>query len=207
MRSQRPYKRKALNLAVNRDMQLRMIAKIATILFVSLLISSSAYYGWANQEITSSFRLFHIKARNFLDFLLPAVAASFVLSLAVGTLASLFFPKNIAGSLFRIESEVRRIAAGDLGVRIKLRSGDEGTALAAALNGLTADLQTKAAAIADALAEADDILPPGVNRQPTLKETQRLQALHGRIAAALVDWKSSPVAASDAASPPTADRG
>lgn len=83
--------------------------------------------------------MFHVKARNFLDFLLPVVGISFGVSLVVGTVASLFFPKNVAGPLYRIEEDVRKMAGGDLTVRIRLRDGDEGAAVAGQINQL-ADL-------------------------------------------------------------------
>ncbi|MGE4579893.1 MAG: HAMP domain-containing protein [Desulfuromonadales bacterium] len=129
-------KRKFLNLSIHSAMQWRMIARISSILFICLLLSSAVYYHFANVEITSSFKLFHIKARSFLDMLLPTVAYSFVFSLVVGFIASLFFPKNYAGSVYRIEQDLKQIREGDLRKRITLRKGDEVKELADQVNTL-----------------------------------------------------------------------
>ncbi len=87
------YKRKLLNFSINRHMQFNMIGKICLILFVSQLLSGLIFFYFSNQEITASFQMFHIKARNFLDFLWPVVGASVLISVIVGFLASLFFSK------------------------------------------------------------------------------------------------------------------
>ncbi|MBN1957160.1 MAG: methyl-accepting chemotaxis protein [Desulfuromonadales bacterium] len=132
-------KRKLLNLSINRGMQFRMIGKISLILFASQLLSGLIFFYFSNQEITASFQMFHIKARNFLDFLLPVILSSVLISLLIGFLASLFFPKPIAGALYRIEEDLKRIIAnGDLSTPIQLRSGDQVGPVAEQINLLLA---------------------------------------------------------------------
>jgi len=140
-------KRKLLNLSIHSAMQWRMIARISSILFICLLLSSAVYYHFANVEITSSFKLFHIKARSFLDMLLPTVAYSFVFSLVVGFIASLFFPKNYAGSVYRIEQDLKQIREGDLCKQITLRKGDEVTELAREINTLVSQFHDQVLSI------------------------------------------------------------
>jgi len=167
------YKRKLLNLSVNRDMQFHMIAKIALILMASLLISSASYYFLANQEINSSFRLFHVQARTFLDFLLPVIIGSFLVSLVIGTAASLFFPKSVAGGLYRIEQEVQKVTKGDLTVNIKLRKGDEVESLAGQINQLVDGFRREIAGIRSSLDRAEDLLSP----ETGLSSAERLEGL------------------------------
>ncbi|MFH1021608.1 MAG: methyl-accepting chemotaxis protein [Pseudomonadota bacterium] len=181
MNQERTYKRKILNFSVNRAMQLRMIGKLISIILVSLLISGGVYYHYANQQITASFMLFHIKARNFLDFLLPVVGISFVISLVVGTIASLFFPKNVAGALYRIEEDVRRITEGDLTVQITLRSGDEGVSLAEQLNQMVALFRETIVSVQDSLHQAQKVCGTGPEMIST-EHLAELQASLGQIA-------------------------
>jgi methyl-accepting chemotaxis protein len=137
MIAQKIYKRKLLNFSVKREMQFRMIGKILLLLVVSLFLSSLIFYLFSDREVTSSYKMFHIKARNFLDFLLPAVAFSFLFSLIVGAIACLFLPKSIAGGVYRIEQDLKKIIAhGDLTLQIKLRNGDQLVSLAAEINTL-----------------------------------------------------------------------
>ena len=132
-------------------------------------------------QITASFLLFHIKARNFLDFLLPVVGISFVISLVVGTIASLFFPKNIAGALYRIEEDVRRIAEGDLTVQISLRSGDEGGSLAEQLNKMIKLFRETIVGVQDSLRQAQEICGTGPEMIP-VEHLAELQASLAQIA-------------------------
>lgn len=140
MSAVKTHKRKMLNFSIKRDMQFKMIGKIFLILFISLLLSGAIFYQFANQEVTSSFKMFHVKARNFLDFLLPVVLSSFGISLVAGTIGSLFFPKPIAGGLYRIEKDLQKVIdEKDLTVRINLRTGDQMIPLAGQINTLLTD--------------------------------------------------------------------
>ena len=72
-----------LDFSVNPALQVRMIARVVLILFGSLFLSALIYYYFADREINNSLLLFHIHARNFLDFLLPIVVSSLFFSLAM----------------------------------------------------------------------------------------------------------------------------
>ncbi|PLX46793.1 MAG: hypothetical protein C0613_15995 [Desulfobulbaceae bacterium] len=171
----RPYKRKVLNLTVNRAMQMRLISRVSVIVMASLLLMSAVYYQYANQEINGSFMQFHITARNFLDFLLPVVGIAFVVSLLAGGLASLFVPKSLAGPLYRMEEDLRRIAAGDLTVRVKLRDGDEGAALAAQINETVDHFQKTASLVWVAMHQAENLCETsGVRAEDRLLELRAL---------------------------------
>lgn len=174
MSTGKPYKRRVLNFSIQRAMQLRMIGKIAAILFLSLLLSSMVFYYFADQEITGSFRLFHIRARNFLDFLLPVVIASFVISLLSGAIASLFFPKNYAGPLYRIEEDVKRFGAMDFSRPIILRKNDESASLAAQINLLADRISRKLHNIEHAAAQAQELCRRG---EMTAEDREKCQEL------------------------------
>jgi len=163
MTTKKLYRRKPLNFSINPGIQLRMIGLISGILFICLLISSAVYFQFANQEIGASFKLFHIKARNFLDMLLPVIATSFVVSLLCGVVASLFFPKNYAGTLYRLETDLKKILnTSDLSLQITLRDGDQAQSLATQVNALLADLRQRVAQSQQALAHLDELCEPGV---------------------------------------------
>ncbi|WP_321390178.1 hypothetical protein [uncultured Desulfuromusa sp.] len=152
----RTYKRKLLNFSIKRDMQFKMIGKIFLILLVSLLLSGVIFYQFANQEITSSFQMFHVKARNFLDFLFPVVLSSFAISLVAGVIGSLFFPKPIAGGLYRIEMDLQQIIdADDFRTQIKLRDGDQLIPLAEQVNRILNDVRTRMNHVQTALQELE----------------------------------------------------
>jgi methyl-accepting chemotaxis protein len=102
--------------------------------------------------------MFHVKARNFLDFLLPVVLSSFAISLVAGVIGSLFFPKPIAGGLYRIEMDLQQVIDdNDLRVQTKLRDGDQLIPLAEQINLLLNDMRTRMNHVQLALTELEKI--------------------------------------------------
>ncbi len=137
-------RRRKINFSVKRKMQLRLLFKILTIIFVGIGLMGLVFYLYSNREISHSYRQFHVQAKNFLDYLLPAVIASLVIAFISSLAITIFFPHKIAGPLFRIERDIKeRISKGDFTVRFKLRKGDEVHDLAEALNAAMESLSEK----------------------------------------------------------------
>ena len=102
-----------------------MFFKVLGVLLVALLVGGTIFYFYSDINVGTSYRLFHVKATNFLDFLLPVLLSGFFVSLLVGGFVALFFPHNFAGPLFRIESELIDIGRGNFSKKLKLRKGSE----------------------------------------------------------------------------------
>ena len=159
MSTEKTYKRKRFfNYSVKGRLQFRMLFKIWMILFVSLLISGAIFYLYSDINVGASYRLFHVKAKNFLDFLLPVLVGGFATSLVLGILVALFFPHAFAGPLHRIEKELGAIGHGDLSKRITLRKGSEVHELADAINEMAENLRNQVRRIRDAGDEINDII-------------------------------------------------
>ena len=128
-------RRKHLNFSIKRKLQLRLFIKVLTIAIVAVGIMGAIFYFYSEREISSSYRQFHINAKNFLDLLLPVVVLSLLAAVVVSISITLFFPIKIAGPLYRIERDLKeKLANGDLTVRFHLRKGDEVDDLAEAVN-------------------------------------------------------------------------
>ena len=151
------HKRKRLNLSIKRSMQFRMIRQTSAIVFSCLFLLCIIFYFYSNREIGASFVAFHVKARNFLDMLWPMVAISFLASLLIGVVASLFSPKVYAGPLYRIEEDLKQAIAGDLTKRIKLRDGDEGQELTKQLNDFFDIVSEKIAKLKEGINQVENL--------------------------------------------------
>ncbi len=128
-------KRRIINFSVKRQMQIRIFIKILGIILIGVGLMAVVFYFFSNREINSSYRQFHIHAKNFLDLLLPTVFLSMFLALLASIVITVFLPIKIAGPLFRIERDIKeKVANGDLTVRFVLRKGDEVGELADAVN-------------------------------------------------------------------------
>ena len=128
-------KRKKINYSVKRDMQVRLFIRVLCITLIGIGLMAVCFYFYSNREMNNSFRMFHIHAENFLEYLIPAVAISTVLAVLAAFFISLFFPLKIAGPLYRIEKDLKdHVRNGDLTMRFRLRKGDELVDLAESLN-------------------------------------------------------------------------
>ena len=159
MSAERGYKRKRFfNYSINKRLQIRMLFKVWAIVFISLLLAGIIFYLYSNINVGNSYRLFHVKAKNFLDFLLPVLVSGFFASLILGVLIALFFPHAFAGPLYRIEKELAGIGGGDLTKKIRLRKGSEVPELVDAINAMVADLRAQVQKISDAAEEMGGII-------------------------------------------------
>lgn len=159
MSTQRTYKRKRFfNYSVKRKLQFRMLCKIWIIVFASLLLAGVIFYYYGNVSVGSSYRLFHIKAQSFLDFLFPVLVVGFFASLVLGAVFALFFPHDFAGPLHRIENELSEIGQGHLNTEIRLRKGSEVDELAVAVNTMTVNLRNQVTKVVEATDEMGQLI-------------------------------------------------
>lgn len=118
------YKRKKLNLTVKREFQLWLLVRIIGTILLSSLVAAAILFFYARQEIGQSFYEAHIRIRHVSDLLIPVVIAGSLVSLISGTILALFLPQKIAGPIFRIEEDLRKIQEGQLDKVIKIRKED-----------------------------------------------------------------------------------
>ncbi len=150
MSTERRYKRKRFfNYSIKTGLQLRMLIKIWIIILASLLLTGIIFYFYSDINVGKSYRLFHVKANNFLDFLLPVLLTGFFASLILGVVAALFFPHAVAGPIYRIEKEIIEIGKGRLNKEVIVRKGDEVKDLADSVNVMIEELRNRIKRISD----------------------------------------------------------
>ncbi len=156
--SDKPYKRRrSFNFSIKRRLQLHMLFKIWAIILISLLVTGIIFYFYSDMNVGKSYRMFHIKAENFLDFLVPVLLTGFFASLVLGVVLSLLFPHAIAGPLYRIEREIVDIGRGNLRKEIVVRRGDELQDLADSINIMIMGLRDNIKTISDISGEIGDL--------------------------------------------------
>jgi len=165
--SERAYKRKRVfNFSIKKRLQWRILLKIWGIILASLLVTGIIFYFYSDINVGKSYRLFHIKAESFLDFLIPVLLTGFFASLILGVVASLFFPHAIAGPLHKIERELVDIGKGDLRKEIRIREGDELKDLADSVNIMVRGLRDNIKAISDISVEIGGLVARARDESP-----------------------------------------
>ena len=151
-------KRRKLNLAVKRQFQIWLLARIVGVVVVSSLVAVLILYFYSRQEISSSFYKAHIQIRRVSDLLLPVMAAGAFVSLLSGVILALFLPQKLAGPVFRIQKSLDVIKNGDLTEKIILRRNDTLQDLAGSVNETTADLRSRILEIKEIQRELDKVV-------------------------------------------------
>lgn len=135
--------RKKLNLGVKREFQRWLLMQVLFAVALSAVVAASVLYFYARQEVVGSFFDAHVKLRRVSDLLLPVVLAGSCVSLLGGALLAVFLPQKIAGPLFRIEEDLKKMGQGDLTVTVKLRTGDTLQDFAATVNTALAETRSR----------------------------------------------------------------
>jgi len=141
------FKRKKLNLQVEREFQIWLLVRILGVVLLCSLVAGVILFLYARHETASSFYQAHIKIRRVSDLLLPVVVASSLVSLASGLLLALFLPQKIAGPIYRIEKDLEQVGQGDLTVTIRLRKEDILQDFSQSLNVALASIRERVAAV------------------------------------------------------------
>ncbi len=189
MPDKKNYKRKKFfNLSIKRGLQFRMLVKIWVIVLASLLVTSVIFYFYSDINVGTSYRQFHVKADNFLDFLFPVLIAGFFASLILGVVAALFFPHSFVGPLYRMEKELIEIGKGDLKKEIGLRKGDEVRDMADAINVMVSNLRNQIKRISDMSGEIRELIERSDSEGPpeTLK---KIKGVNEKLQQALKEFK------------------
>jgi methyl-accepting chemotaxis protein len=174
MEPKREYKRKKLNIAVKRELQMWLLLRILGVVIVSSLVAVLILYLYSRQEISATFYSAHIQLRRVSDLLFPVLAAGGVVSLLSGLALAIFLPQKIAGPVFRIQKGLGLIQAGDLTEKITLRKGDILTDLADSVNDTTADFRTRIEALKSLQEELEQLAAS--LEESSLKEVSARQA-------------------------------
>jgi len=172
-------RRKKLNLAVKREFQMWLLARIFGVVFVSALAAILILYFYSRQEISSSFYTAHIQIRRISDLLIPVMAAGAFVSLLSGIVLAMFLPQKLAGPIYRIQKSLEVIAGGNLTEHIVLRRNDTLMDLADSVNETTAGLRTKIREIKAIQAELNRMLVSLEHKEALVVSARQDAALEG----------------------------
>ena len=180
-------RRSLLNYSIKRQMQFRLLSRVMAIALIATGLAAVFFYFYSNQEISHSFKQFHMQARNFLDFLLPAIIIALVISIVIAFGMAIVFPHKIAGPLHRIERDVReKVGEGNLTVKFGVRKGDELKELADALNGMVEGLKLK---IGRVKTTSEELASHAVNMHADNDSLKKLSELTKRLEEAVKEFR------------------
>ncbi|MGA1874193.1 MAG: HAMP domain-containing protein [bacterium] len=168
-------KRRYINISIKKDLQLRIFSWIGLIVLISVFVSGGIFYHYSNRKIDTTYKQFHIQLSNMRQALAPWI----FLAIGLGTLAALgaalFYPKKIAGPLFRLEKRLQRIASGDLKEQVQLRSNDELQDLAREINQMGVKLRERLLSARETVYTLDATIHEGMAKAFSEDLTRKLK--------------------------------
>ncbi|MCM2286824.1 MAG: HAMP domain-containing protein [Desulfobacula sp.] len=145
IQQRRDYKRK--NYFIKKEFQFKFIIKFCSILLCGIVLSTVLVFLFSQETLTSSFDNSRLVIRNTGDAIMQTLLITNLITLGVITLSAigvtLFVSHRIAGPMFRFEQDIKKIASGDLLVRIHLRQTDQFAEMAKAFNEMASSLHGK----------------------------------------------------------------
>lgn len=156
MSMERDYKRR--NYFIKKEFQSKFILKFFFILLCGIILSTGLVFLFSQETLTSSFNNSRLVISSTAEAIMPTLLITNLITLAIITIAAigvtLFVSHRIAGPMFRFEKDIKRIASGDLSVRINLRHKDQFSEMAGAFNEMASSFHGKITQIDKAVDQA-----------------------------------------------------
>lgn len=122
---------------LSRSIQPRLLLGIAILVLISAIISGGLFYLLTNKELSTEYYKAHSTLRYVMQNLLPWLLLINMLAITVVLFFALFYTHRIAGPLYHIQEDIRKIAQGNLTTKIKTRRKDQLKELEAEINKMT----------------------------------------------------------------------
>ena len=149
--SPEPLKNQRRNYYIKRPFQRSFILQFCSLIVLACVLFVVFLYFYSTRALTTAFIDSRLRVINTSDFLMPALGLSAFIVTALATVTAavrlLIFSHKIAGPLYRFEKSVETIGAGNLNLRVRLRSQDQLQDLAHAMDEMAGDLKIRIQAI------------------------------------------------------------
>lgn len=167
------YKRR--NYFIKKDFQSKFILKFCFILLCGIILSTGLVFIFSQETLTSSFSNSRLVISSTAQAIMPTLLITNLITLGIITIAAigvtLFMSHRIAGPMFRFEKDIKKIAGGDLNVRINLRKKDQFSEMAGAFNEMASEFHKKITGINQQIDDAVNNREASENILKELKET------------------------------------
>jgi methyl-accepting chemotaxis protein len=91
---------------------------------VAILVSASLFYIFAGQEVADEFYKAHQTVKHTKEMFLPWLIGANVLALVLAFILAIMPSHKIAGPIFHLEKDLKKIKNGEFPRKIRVRKGD-----------------------------------------------------------------------------------
>jgi methyl-accepting chemotaxis protein len=132
---------------IKKPFQTRFILQFSALILLGIFSFGTAIYLHSQNTLTTAFVNSRLRVMSTAEFLLPALGLIALVVSGLVTVAAavrlLLFSHKIAGPLYRLETTAKQVEAGDLSLRVRLRSQDELQDVAVAMDHMVSELRSR----------------------------------------------------------------
>ena len=131
---------------LSQSAQPQLLRGIAILVLISAVVAGGLFYLLANQQLSTEYYKAHSTLKYVLEKLLPWLLLVNLFAILVALFFAIFYTHRIAGPIYRIQEDLKKIAQGKLTTQVKTRKKDQLKELESEINKMTAgfkhDLQS-----------------------------------------------------------------
>lgn len=137
------------NYFIKKGFQTRFILRFCGLVILGSLISGAMlfFYLASKRTVTTAFVNSRLSIISTADYVLPALIAISLITVVLISIATsivvMYLSHRIAGPLYKLEKSIDEISAGNLALKIQLRSTDEISKMADCLNAMTENFRKR----------------------------------------------------------------
>jgi methyl-accepting chemotaxis protein len=118
-----------------------LLLGVTALVLILVIIAGGLFYLLANRELSIEYYKAHSSIRYVMKNLLPWLLLVNLLGIAVALFLAVFYTHRIAGPLYRVQKDIRKIGEGFLTTRVKTRKGDQLKDLETEVNNMIQELE------------------------------------------------------------------
>lgn len=140
------------------SLQPQLIRRTVGLFVIILLLSASVFFFLADKELENEYYKAHQTLENTRDAFLPWLIGVNLAAIAVTILFAVFPSHKIAGPVYRLQCDLKRIREGEFPRKIRVRKGDMMKELAGDLDDTMKSLGDNIKTVQSDLAQLDDFV-------------------------------------------------
>lgn len=168
---------------IKRGFQYNFIFKFCCVVIIGSLLSTLILFYISQDTLTSSFHNSRLVVRSTAETILPAVAATNLITLCLVTFATffvtMFVSHKIAGPLYRLEVGMASISKGNLTERINFRKKDQVTVMADNFNAMAESLCANIGELQSEVELLKELAENDVSKEEIVRGLEGFQKLIG----------------------------
>ncbi len=143
---------------VKKDVQYWLISVMVSFFTISLSAGFFIFYIWSHRKIGKTFYRAHYTINYVSDMLLPVIIICGLICFTFCVVFALIFQQRIAGPLYRIEEDLKKVAQGDFSVKVRIRATDKFHSLESVVNEVIERTKEELGGIRSSILKIDTLL-------------------------------------------------